>query len=377
MNQSRKIGINLLYMNRRLSGGSITYGINLVNELVKLDKVNNYIIYVNKDCQDLPISKSPNFKIKVIPFHNKVVYVRYFWEQFLFPFYLLKDNLDILHSLGYVGPVLCPTKHIVSILDLNYKRHAESMSFSKKVLLGSMVKLMTIFSNKIVTISEFSKKEIAVGLNVKEDKITVTHLSGSNDNNYENESNIDIKPLYNVQLEYIIAFGSPSSHKNIMGLISAFSNVQKKYNDIILLLVGHQHNNNELQDYIVSLNLKNKVLFTGFVPDEHIFPLISASKLFVFPSYYEGFGIPLLDAQTTGTPIACSNAASLTEVGGEGALYFNPYNTAEMETVILQILQDDSLREYLIKKGLINRSSFSWNKTGEQTLKCYNLNNTF
>ncbi len=374
MSQSRTIGINLLYMNRRLSGGSITYGINLVNELIKLDTINNYIIYVNKDCTDLPILTSLNFKVKVIPFYNKVVYVRYFWEQILFPFYLLKDNLDVLHSLGYVGPVLCPTKHIVSILDLNYRRHAESMSFSKKILLGSMVKFMSIFSNKIVTISEFSKKEIAEGLNVKENKITVTHLSGSNDN-YENESNIDIKPLYNIQSEYIIAFGSPSSHKNIMGLILAFSNVKKKYNDIILLLVGHQHNNNELQDYIVSLNLKDKVLFAGFVPDEHIFPLISASKLFVFPSFYEGFGIPLLDAQSAGTPVACSTAASLPEVGSDGALYFNPHDTVEMETVMLQILQDDVLREDLIKKGLINRSGFSWKKTAEETLECYNLNN--
>lgn len=160
MSQSRTIGINLLYMNRRLSGGSITYGINLVNELIKLDTINNYIIYVNKDCTDLPILTSLNFKVKVIPFYNKVVYVRYFWEQILFPFYLLKDNLDVLHSLGYVGPVLCPTKHIVSILDLNYRRHAESMSFSKKILLGSMVKFMSIFSNKIVTISEFSKKKL-------------------------------------------------------------------------------------------------------------------------------------------------------------------------------------------------------------------------
>ena len=161
MSKSRTIGINLLYMNRRFSGGSITYGINLVNELIKLDTINNYIIYVNKDCKDLPILTSPNFKVKVIPFYNKVVYVRYFWEQILFPFYLLKDNLDVLHSLGYVGPVFCPTKHVVSILDLNYKRHSESMSFSKKILLGSMVKLMSIFSNKIITISEFSKNEIA------------------------------------------------------------------------------------------------------------------------------------------------------------------------------------------------------------------------
>ncbi|WDF62892.1 glycosyltransferase family 4 protein [Flavobacterium sp. KACC 22763] len=374
MNQSRTIGINLLYMNRRLSGGSITYGINLINELIKLDTINKYIIYVNKDCIDLPILTSPNFKIKVIPFYNKVVYVRYFWEQLLFPFYLLKDNLDLLHSLGYVGPVFCPTKHIVSILDLNYKRHAESMSYSKKVLLGSMVKLMSIFSNKIITISEFSKKEISEGLNVKGNKITVTHLSGSNDQ-YENRFDIDIKSLYNIKSDYIIAFGSPSSHKNIMGLILAFSDLQKKCSNVILILVGHQHNNKELQDYIISLDLKEKILFTGFVPDEHIFPLISASKLFVFPSFYEGFGIPLLDAQSTGTPVACSIAASLPEVGNDGALYFNPNNTSEMEAVMLKILKDDSVREDLIKKGLINRGGFSWKKTAEKTLECYNLNN--
>jgi glycosyltransferase involved in cell wall biosynthesis len=374
MSQSRTIGINLLYMNRRLSGGSITYGINLVNELIKLDTINNYIIYVNKDCTDLPILTSHNFKIKVIPFYNKVVYVRYFWEQILFPFYLLKDNLDVLHSLGYVGPILCPTKHLVSILDLNYKRHAESMPFSKKVLLGSMVKLMSIFSNKIITISEFSKKEISEELNVNENKLTVTYLSGSNDK-YENISSINIKSLYNIQSNYIIAFGSPSSHKNIMGLISAFSNLDKKGIDIILVLVGHQHNNNELQDYLLSLDIKDKVFFTGFVPDEHIFPLIHGSKLFVFPSFYEGFGIPLLDAQSAGAPIACSTAASLPEVGGDGALYFNPYDTDEMETVMLRILEDDFLKEDLIKKGLINRSGFSWKKTAEETLECYNLNN--
>jgi glycosyltransferase involved in cell wall biosynthesis len=199
-------------------------------------------------------------------------------------------------------------------------------------------------------------------------------LSGSNDK-YENRSNLDIKTLYNIQSDYIIAFGSPSSHKNIMGLISAFSNVQKKYNDIILLLVGHQHNNNELQEYIVKLNLKDKVLFTGFVPDEHIFPLISASKLFVFPSFYEGFGIPLLDAQSAGTPVASSTAASLPEVGSDGALYFNPHDTVEMESVMLKIIQDDVLREDLIKKGLNNRICFSWKKTAEKTLDCYNLNN--
>ena len=148
-NKQNKIGINLLYMNRKLSGGSIVYGINLVNELSKLDKFNNYIIYVNKDCKDLPLIIGPNFKFKIIPFSNTSVYYRYFWEQLLFPFILLFDNLDVLHSLGYVGPLFCPSFHIVSILDLNYKRQVNSMSLSKRLLLGFMVRMMSKFSKKM------------------------------------------------------------------------------------------------------------------------------------------------------------------------------------------------------------------------------------
>lgn len=373
MNKPLNIGVNLLYMNRKLAGGSITYGINLVNELAKLDNINSYLIYVNKDCEDLPIKIGSNFEIKVIPFHNKYVYVRYFWEQLIFPFYLLKDNLNLLHSLGYVGPLFCPAKHVVSILDLNYKRHSESMSLSKKILLGAMVKLTSIFSNKIITISNFSKKEICEGLKVRDDKVTVTHLSGSNDESIKLDNDIDVKSLYGIDSNYIIAFGSPSSHKNIVGLISAFSNLEKIHKKIKLVLVGHQHNNIELNNFILKLNLLGKVTFTGFVPDDHIFPLLKASKLFVFPSFYEGFGIPLLDAQTIGVPVASSNAASLPEVGNNGALYFNPYDIKEMTDVMLRILEDNKLSSDLIREGSINRSKYSWRKTAIQTLECYNL----
>jgi hypothetical protein len=158
--RKKKIGINLLYMNRKFTGGSITYGVNLVNELVKLDSFNSYVIYVNKDCKDLPLFLGSNFKFRVIPFYNKIVYVRYFWEQVIFPFIVLFDNLDVLHSLGYVGPLFCPSSHIVSILDLNYKRHVDSMSLSKRILFGFMVRMTSYFSSKIITISNFSKNEI-------------------------------------------------------------------------------------------------------------------------------------------------------------------------------------------------------------------------
>lgn len=371
VNNKKKIGINLLYMNRKLSGGSITYGINLVNELANIDKFNNYIIYVNKDCTELPIIFGPNFKLKVIPFHNNIVYVRYFWEQVIFPFILFFDNLDVLHSLGYVGPLFCPSNHIVSILDLNYKRHANSMSLPKRILLGFMVRLMSYLSTKIITISYFSKNEISNVLNINRDKIIVTHLSGSNDHYYNFENFIDIKYLYNINANYIIAFGSTSSHKNIQGLISAFSKLIITNNNYNLILVGHQHSNEELSKLILNLKLTDKVFFTGFVPDDHIFPLIKTSSLFVFPSFYEGFGIPLLDAQSLGVPIASSIAASLPEVGQDGALYFNPYNIEEMMSVMKTILENTNISKELIEKGLINRSNYSWRKTAQLTLDNY------
>lgn len=370
-NKKKKIGINMLYMNPKLSGGSITYGVNLLNELSKLDSVNDYIIYVNKDCQNIPIIIGPNFKIKVIPFYNRTVYVRYLWEQLYFPLVLLFDNLDILHSLGYVGPVLCPTKHIVSILDLNYKRHSISMSISKQMLLGFMVRLMSIISKKIITISNFSKEEICGVLNVKRDKVIVTHLSGSNDQYTCFEKSINVKSIYNINSEYIIAFGSPSSHKNIQGLIHSFSKLTTEYDKHCLVLVGHQHSDKELIKLISDLGLEGKVLFTGFVPEEHVFPLIKSSNLFVFPSFYEGFGIPLLDAQSLGVPVACSNAGSLPEVGQDGALYFDPNNSVEMMCVMKNILDDGFVTKKLIEKGLKNRSNYSWTKTAKQTLECY------
>ncbi|WP_198342324.1 glycosyltransferase family 4 protein [Pedobacter psychrophilus] len=375
MKKKLNIGLNLLYMNRKLSGGSITYGINLVNELALLDNYNNYIIYLNKDCENLPIKIGENFKKKILPFHNNYVYVRYFWEQLLFPFYLLNQNLDVLHSLGYVGPVFCPAKHIVSILDLNYKRHTESMSAFKRVLLGTMVKLMSIFSKSIITISNFSKEEIANELHVEKNKIIVTLLSGSSDVSYvDNSLELDLEGIYEIENEYIISFGSPSSHKNILGLISAFSIFNAKYSQYNLILVGHQHNNSELQEKIINLKLEDKVKFTGFVPDEHIFPLLKNAKLFVFPSFYEGFGIPLLDAQSAGVAVVSSNAASLPEVGGDSALYFDPNNVKEMASKFEMVLNDNDLSNRLIEKGFANRAKFSWHNTAKQTLQVYKDN---
>lgn len=367
-----KIGINLLYINPKLAGGSVTYALKLVKEISLLDRHNKYVIYINKECKSINFEVGDNFEIRVLNFEYSSVYLRYFWEQIILPFYIFKDKIDLVHSLGYVTPLFTTAKKVVSILDINYKGHSNNMSGSKRILLGSMVNLSAIFSSKIITISEFSKKQIVKYTQAKNNKVIVTLLSGSSD--ILPEENKDTKGVikkYNILNEYIIAFSSPSPHKNIERLLDAVSEILKNRSDLKLVLVGHQHKSESLIKVIEKNNLQNNVIFTGFVPDEDIQPLMSNAKLFVFPSLYEGFGIPLLDAQACKVPVVSSNAGSLPEVGGAAVFYFNPENTSEMVEVISRVLENDSIMADIVKKGVENREKFSWKETAQQTLDVY------
>ncbi len=371
--KSYKIGINLLYINPKLAGGSVTYALKLVKEISLLDQRNEYVIYINKECKNINFEVGSNFKIRILNFEYSSVYLRYFWEQIILPFYIFKDKIDLLHSLGYVTPLFTNAKKIVSILDINYKGHSNNMSLSKRFLLGSMVNLSAIFSNKIITISEFSKKQIVKYTQVKENKIIVTLLSGSSDLFHNGDKDTsEVINKYNIFNEYIIAFSSPSPHKNIKRLLDAFSEILKNNSNLKLVLVGHQNKSESLMKVIQKNNLLDNIIFTGFVPDEDIHPLMSNAKLFVFPSLYEGFGIPLLDAQVCQIPVVSSNAGSLPEVGGDGVLYFDPENIAEISEMILKVINDNQLSKAIVAKGVENREKFSWQKTAKQTIDVYN-----
>jgi glycosyltransferase involved in cell wall biosynthesis len=367
----KKIGINLLFINPKLAGGSVTYAMKLVKEISKLDKENQYVIYINRECQHFNFEVGDNFRIRILNFEYSSVYLRYFWEQVILPFYVFKDKVDLLHSLGYVTPLFLTAKKVVSILDINYKGHSNNMSASKRFLLGSMVNLSAIFSQKIITISEFSKNQIIKYTHTKPDKIVVTLLSGSSDLVLEKAREEEIKSKYKINGSYIIAFSSPSPHKNILRLIESFKKVTEKYPELLLVLVGHQHKSTGLVDLIYNLELTSNVIFTGFVPDEHINPLISEAKIFAFPSLYEGFGIPLLDAQQCSVSVVSSNAGSLPEVGGDSVKYFTPDNVTEISESIFSLLEDEAYVLRNVKLGYENRKKFSWRKTAIETFNVY------
>jgi glycosyltransferase involved in cell wall biosynthesis len=372
MNKKNKIGINLLFINTKFPGGSVTYAKKLLEAISLIDTENEYLIYIHKDCKVSDFVFGTNFKVKVLPFSNSNVYKRYLWEQFVLPFYIQNDKINLLHSLGYVTPILTRKKKVVSILDINYIGHGGEMNLLKRILLGTMVSFSAWVSIKIITISNFSKSQIVKYTKINPNKISVTYLSGSNDFMIDEQKQFEkVLAKYNLNDPYIIAFSSPSPHKNIKNLLIAFKILAVKYDKLKILLVGYQNKSNELMEFIEKENLSSKVIFTGFVPDEEVYPLISDAKVFVFPSRYEGFGIPILDAQTCKVPIASSNAASLPEIGGKGVIYFNPENANEMSDAINIYLENHELASKSIRLNLENRVLFSWEKTAKETISIY------
>ena len=370
--EKKRIGINLLFINPKLLGGSVVYAKNLIEEISNIDKTNDYYIYINKESKKLKFNIGSNFKIRVLNFNYSSVYLRYFWEQFILPFYLFKDKIDLIHSPGYVTPILSTVKKVVSILDINYKGHSNNMKFTKRILLGIMVNLSARVSNSIITISEFSKKQIIKHTNSKAHKINVTLLSGSSDLNISNNITEElIKSKYRINSDYIICFGGSSPHKNILKLIKSIKNILINKSNLKLVIVGYV--TNEIYDSIKKLKLEDCVITAGFIPDEDVNPLISYAKVFIFPSLYEGFGIPLLDAQSCGVPVVSSNAGSLTEVGGSETYYFDPKSKIDIYNTVSKVINllDDKKVDDLINFGFSNRSKFSWRKTAKETLDIY------
>jgi glycosyltransferase involved in cell wall biosynthesis len=179
---------------------------------------------------------------------------------------------------------------------------------------------------------------------------------------------MELTRRYRIREPYVVAFGGRTLNKNISHLIRAYARVKDAFSHS-LVLIGHIPSNVDLSTE--TQEIRDRVAITGYVPEEHILPLLSHADLFVLPSLYEGFGLPVLEAQQAAVAVACSTAGSLPEVGGEGALYFDPTSVEQIAESIRRCLADATLRSQLILKGRENLARFSWDKTARETLSVY------
>ena len=366
-----KIALNLLYLIPGVVGGTETYARSLITALARLDEDHEFTVYVNRESADLDITPAANFKRVVCPVIAMRRAYRYGWEQAVLPFQLRRANADLVHSLGYVGPIASGTPQVVSVHDVNYLGHTGRRTPVGRRAFQFFVEKTVKKANHVITISRFSKSEIMTHLGIPEEKVSVIYCAAREATPASSASSAQASEVVrNVRQPFMVAFSSLSAHKNIGRLIAAFAKISSQVPHS-LVLIGHMPEKSaEIRAELEKAG-DDRIHFTGFIPDEQVDALMGRASLFVFPSLYEGFGLPILDAQQAGVPIACSNVAALPEVAGDGAIVFDPLSTDDMARQLKRALLDLDLRETLVRNGRENARMFSWDKAARQTNEIY------
>lgn len=274
----------------------------------------------------------------------------YAWEQIDLPRFLKSQGSPLLLNLASTAPVNYKNQ-ISTIHDITYIRFPES--FSKKFRITYQILVPKIIENSrhILTVSDFSKEEISSYFNIDKNRISVVYNSASSIFSPSGAK-------YNPGFEYFLTVSSPNKHKNVERLYEAFCRAQT---DKKLLVVGKQESK---VFNSTAGNFSGKIMFTGAVDDKHLAELYRGSAAFLFPSLYEGFGIPPLEAQKSGVPVLASYAASLPEVLGDSVRYVNPYSIDSIKNGIEGMESADANVD-LIQKGFINVNQYSWKKSAD------------
>jgi len=369
-----RIGVNALFLIPGKVGGTETYLHNLLRNLAMIDRENEYIIFTNKENSGIFEISQGNFKEALCPIKATFRPARIFWEQFILPLQVSKYNIDVLYSAGYTAPVIIPCSSVVTIHDMNYFYYPEDFSRLSALFLKVLVPIAAKRVDKIITVSNNSKKDIVKILKVPESKVCVTYEAGKIVSLPEEKvRGKKLEKDYRNDKKFILTVSASHPHKNLPRLVEAYNILYKKYqikHQLIMVgIKGRAHH--LLTKSIKKLSLGERVKFIGWVSREDLSLLYLNADLFVFPSLFEGFGLPILEAMSCGVPVITSNYGAMAEVAGEAALLVDPYNIDEIAEAMYKVLTDKNLRENLIKKGLERAKQFSWEKTAKETLKIY------
>jgi len=353
------------------------YSMELLRHILPLDKAQKYVVIVPKGtqitgdlAQKMNERENPVEVIEVDATHYSIA------EQTKLPAIIRSLKVDLVHFPHFSHPLFYNGDFVVTIHDLTLSLYAERGGKIKQSIYKKVISHAAKKSKKILTVSEFVKKELLKEFDLLENRVVTTY--NGIDESFKKITNPRILKKveeYGLKNPYILSVGQWRSHKNLLRLIEAYSRLVKEERftgQLDLVFVGKiDKKYPELKKKVAELGLEKSVKFTGFVPDEDLPIVYNNAELFVFPSLAEGFGLPGLEAQACGIPVASSDKTSLPEIFGKGAIYFNPLNANDMAAKIKEVLTDDRLRSQLIKEGLVNAKRFSWDQTARKTLEVY------
>jgi glycosyltransferase involved in cell wall biosynthesis len=307
---------------------------------------------------------------------SKVIGINKIVEYFAYPFIVKKKAIknNIKHvtrqDLAFLLELMDSKKTIVTCYDIIPIAYYNTRNPVWKLNAKGLKK-----AEKIITISEFSKKDISKYIKYPEEKIEVIPPAVDHNLYYQNRDKKALKKYRIREDEKVILYvGAEDPRKNVHFLINSFSKLKNRIPQVKLLKVGMPNDigvRGKLLKHIESLNLQKDVIFTGYVSESELAEIYNAVDLFVFPSLYEGFGLPPLEAMACGTPVITSNTSSLPEVVGDAAITVDPYDVNRFAEEMYELLTSEALRQEMIKKGLERSKLFNWDKSAKKTLKVY------
>jgi len=283
------------------------------------------------------------------------------WTGLTRRLYRGKPKPDVLFSPSHYGPLFSPIPYVISIMDLGFLRWPEQFTKKDFYQLKYWTKWSVKRAKKIIAISEFTKRDIIKTYKINPKKITVAYPGFKKTNPPTGGEKLKVlKNKYKINGDYILYLGTLKPSKNIEGLLEAFKLLIPPLKLVIAGKKGWLYQ--QIFEKVRQLGLKDRVLFPGFIPDEEVPILMEGAEVFVMPSFWEGFGIPVLEAMDAGVPVVCSDRGALPEIVSDAALLVNPDKPKEIAKAIEKVLFSVSVRDKLVKGGKKRVKSFSWEK---------------
>ncbi len=384
------VGIDIRVLARSTRTGVEEYTINLLSRLLRLDKNLEFKLFFNayyKKELNYDWLKLPNVLLREFKIPNRFLFI---WARYLsLPKIdkLLKGVEVFFNPHFFNAPVSRHCKKVMTFHDLSFEYYPEHFSWRKRLWQKFLMNIRREArqADKIIAVSESTKQDLVDLYKIPEEKVRVIYSgvgeefkeirnlkpARSAEQDEAGETRKKIKEEYNLPEKFILYFGTIEPRKNIIGLIKAFELLKEKkdFDNFFLVIAGAKGwSYKNIFRAASESKYASQIIFTGFVEPQDKVYLYNLASLFVYPSFFEGFGFPPLEAMACGVPTITSNTSSLPEVVADAALMIDPFNIGELAWAMEQILTDDGLRQELIHRGLERAKIFSWNKCAEETI---------
>ncbi|MDQ6676477.1 MAG: glycosyltransferase family 4 protein [Acidobacteriota bacterium] len=356
-----RIGINALYLIPGGVGGTEIYLRSLLSAMLEADTASEFFVFTNRETPAGLLPATPNLRAMPQGFRASVRPVRIAWEQTVLPAEAARLRLDVLFNPGFTAPAICPCPQVTVFHDLQHKRHPEYFRRFDLPFWRALLFLSAHRSKLLVAVSEATRKDLLRFYSVPPAKIRVVP-HGVDPAFFSLRLNASSRP-------YILAVSTLHPHKNLDALLHAFAAFAQRRPEYRLVVAGLRGFHAEaLEALRNSLGLEAAVTFTGWIPREELYALFAGARAFVYPSRFEGFGMPILEAMAAGLPAACANVEPMAGIAEKAALLFDPGDTQALERALELLTQDTAIRERLQAAGPLRAAAFTWQAAAQATL---------